>query len=175
MSFAKVVISGTLTSDPEKRFTPNNNAVTSFTLAAENVGSPNRNGVGEPFFIRVTCWRNLAEAVTTQLHKGDHVLVEGKLMMNSFQAQDGTQKKLFEVEAATIDKLPGKPETIVVAGEGATGGVKGQQASGYEASSRSAAPAYGASYDNAPGAVPGMSAGGHFSSEDLLTEDDIPF
>lgn len=178
MSFAKVVISGVLTSDPEKRFTPNNNAVTSFKMAVENVGSPNRNGANEPFFIQVTCWRNLADAVTTQLQKGDHVLVEGKLMMNSFQAQDGTQKKLFEVEAATIDKLPGKPETIQVSSEGASsGGFNGQQqASGYEASSRSAAPAYESSYNNAPGPVPGMApAGSHFSSEDLLTEDDIPF
>ncbi|HEY9688263.1 MAG TPA: single-stranded DNA-binding protein [Coleofasciculaceae cyanobacterium] len=174
MSFAKVVISGTLTGDPEKRFTPNNHAVTSFTLSAENTGSPNRAGANEPFFLRVTCWRNLAEAVTTQLHKGDYVLVEGKLMMNSFQAQDGTQKKVFEVEAASIEKLPGKPEAIVAVGEGAGAGSSGQQ--GYDATSRVATPSYEASYNNESGAVPGMSStGSHFSSEDLLTEDDIPF
>lgn len=164
MSFAKATLSGTLISEPEKRFTPNNHAVTSFNLSVENPAMGSKGVPNEPFTVKVTCWRGLAEAVT-QLNKGDSILVDGKLILNSFQTQEGVQKKLFEIEAVSIDRLPGKPEPIVVTGEG------GGQASGggYEASSREAAPAY------APAAPVGSAASGHFSSEDLLTEDDIPF
>lgn len=173
MSFAKVVISGQVVSDPEKRFTPNNHAVTTFNLSVENMGGTNRPGGNEPFTVKATCWRNLAEASSTQIQKGDFVLVEGKLIINSFQGQDGVQKKLFEVEANTIDKLSGRPEAIMPAASG-EGASQSASPGGYAASSRSAAPAYETS--QSPGQGPGASSsGGHFSSEDLLTEDDIPF
>lgn len=175
MSFAKVTISGTVASEPEKRFTPNNHAVTSFYLSVESTGNANRQGGNEPYSVKITCWRNLAEAAVNQLHKGDSILVEGKLLMNSFQTQEGVQKKLFEIEANTIDKLPGRPEPLAVAA-GASG--EGQSAvGGYEAGARNAAPSYESSYSAPSGAASGAapSGSGHFSSEDLLTEDDIPF
>jgi len=175
VSFAKVVISGTLVSDPEKRFTPNNLAVTSFSLLVENpVTSTKAGAVNEPFTVKVTCWRNLAEAVVTQINKGDHILVEGKLILNSFQGQDGVQKKVFEIDATSIDKLTGRPEPIIVAGA-ASEGQSAPQNGGYGASSRAAAPAYEASYNPPQAAAPVAGSTAHFSSEDLLTEDDIPF
>lgn len=175
MSFAKVVITGTLTSDPEKRFTPNNHAVTSFNIQVENpVTSSKAGAVNEPFTVKVTCWRNLAEAVEAQLHKGDEVLVEGKLILNSFQAQDGSQKKVFEIDANSIDKLQGRPEPIVAAAGGGEG-APAQSGGGYNASTRSSAPAYASSYSTEQTAAPVTGSNAHFSSEDLLTEDDIPF
>lgn len=162
MSFAKATLSGTVVSEPEKRFTPNNHAVTSFNISVENPAMGTKAVANEPFIVKVTCWRNLAEAVTV-LSKGDAILVDGKLIMNSFQTPEGVQKKLFELEASTIDRLPGQPEPITaVGGEG--------QSPSFNASSKSEAPAY--STAQAPGNNAG---GGHFSSEDLLTEDDIPF
>lgn len=171
MSFAKATISGVITSEPEKRFTPNNHAVTSFNISVENSGGGNKPGGNEPFPVKVTCWRNLAEAAATQLLKGDHILVEGKLILNSFQTQEGVQKKLFEVEASTIDKLPGRPEAVLVTTTGGEG--SSAAGGGFEASSRTTAPAYQASPSSSQGQ--NLSSSGHFSSEDLLTEDDIPF
>jgi single-strand DNA-binding protein len=160
VSFAKATLSGMLVSEPEKRFTPNNIAVTSFNIQVENPAIGAKAATNEPFLVKVTCWRNLAEAVTV-LQKGDSILVDGKLIMNSFQTQEGVQKKLFEVEASTVDKLPGKPEAIIPAmGEGGGGS--------YDAGSpRTTQPAYSA--------APASGSSNHFSSEDLLTEDDIPF
>lgn len=167
MSFAKATLSGTLTSEPEKRFTPNNHAVTSFNISVDNPAMGNKGVASEPFLVKVTCWRNLAEAVTV-LQKGDSILVDGKLIMNSFQTQEGVQKKLFELEASTIDRLPGKPEPIMAAAG------EGQASGGYEASARNAQPAYDGG-QAAPQAPLNGASSGHFSSEDLLTEDDIPF
>lgn len=176
MSFAKVVLSGTVASEPEKRFTPNNHAVTSFYLSVETMGTGGRQGNNEPFTVKITCWRNLAEAATTQLQKGDSVLVEGKLLLNSFQTQEGVQKKLFEIEANTIDKLPGRPEPIYLP-VGASEEGASAPSGGANASTRTTAPAYeGSSYATPPRQASSTApSSGHFSSEDLLTEDDIPF
>lgn len=156
MSFAKIVVAGTLTSDPEKRFTPNNHAVTNFNLSVENPAFGKDNG---PFTVQVTCWRGLADAVETQLCKGDNVVIDGKLMLNNFQGQDGVQKKSFEIEANSIEKLPGPSQPVLVAAGEASEG----------RSSRPSAPQGGF----VPQASPQPSGG--FSSEELLTEDDIPF
>ena len=174
MSFAKVVVSGTLQSDPEKRFTPNNHAVTSFTLAvpSSDKGGRNAQGPSEPQPVKITCWRNLAEAVTT-LKKGDAVVVEGKLMMNSFQTQEGVAKKLFEVEAVSINQLPGgEPQPVIAEGE--SGGASAPRANSYaQQPAPQARPVAAATTANNPGT-------GHFSSEDLMgspdvMEEDIPF
>lgn len=156
MSFAKATITGTVVSDPEKRFTPNNHAVTSFNISAEN--PPVGSRPAEPFTLKVTCWRNLGEAVTV-LQKGDSVLVDGKLILNAFQAQDGSQKKQFELEANSVERIPGKPEPILATNSESTGN--------YEASSNRAGQPPKSSFSTPPGS--------HFSSEELLTEDDIPF
>lgn len=160
MSFAKAVITGTLVADPEKRFTPNNHAVTNLTLSVENGGGFSKTGNNDPFLVKVTCWRGVAEAVAEQLRKGDHVLVEGKLMMNSYQTQDGIQKKSFELEAASVEKLSGKPENLISVGP----------------------PSPSAGYKDpmpTPAAMPAPAGvaqqSSHFSSEEMLTEDDIPF
>lgn len=163
MSFAKAVITGTLVADPEKRFTPNNHAVTNITVSVENGGGFSKAGNNDPFLMRITCWRGVAEAVAEQLRKGDHVLVEGKLMMNSYQTQDGIQKKSFELEAVSVEKLTGKPENLIGAGASAS--------SAPTPASNSYAPAPA----SAPVGMPQSTTSSHFSSEELLTEDDIPF
>jgi single-strand DNA-binding protein len=159
VSFAKAVITGQLIADPEKRFTPNNHAVTNLTLSVENGGGFSKAG-NDPFVVKVTCWRGVAEAVAEHLRKGDHVLVEGKLMINSYQTQDGIQKKSFELEAISVEKLSGKPENLI--------GTGGNSHNAYTDSMP--APAVSAA---APAAM--AQPGSHFSSEELLTEDDIPF
>lgn len=177
MSLAKVTISGTIASEPEKRFTSNQNvAVTNFNLAVPMVG---RNaGSDETFLVKVICWRQMAEVAAEQLHRGDNVLLEGRLLTSSYQTPEGVAKKGFEIEAANIDKLPGVPQPLLV---GAAAG--GATASGGGSSSRGGGG--GSNYASAPmgGASAPVTAGGHsaqsggsdFSSEDLLTEDDIPF
>jgi single-strand DNA-binding protein len=159
VSFAKAVITGHLIDDPEKRFTPNNHAVTNLTLSVENGGGFSKTG-NDPFIVKVTCWRGVAEAVAEHLRKGDYVLVEGKLMINSYQTQDGIQKKSFEVEAISVEKLSGKPENLVGTGN----------SNNAYANNSMPAPAVSAA---APAAMAQPSS--HFSSEELLTEDDIPF
>ncbi len=166
MTFAKVVISGTVASQPEKRFTPNNTAIVNFDLAV--TPPPRFNGqVEEPFNIKITCWSRLADSAADSLNPGDQILLEGKLMMVSAQSPEGIQKKNFEIEASAITRVAGTLEDVSGEGQSSGGGQEN-----YSAPRQQPAPAAGVG-----ASVPRTSQAqaGSFPSEEDLTEDDIPF
>ena len=96
MSLAKAVVTGTLYRAPEKRFTQNNVAVSAFIL---NIGER------EEMLLRVVSKRNTLDEVVSSLSKGDRVLVEGRLQTASVKAEDGSERKIFEIEAASIERM----------------------------------------------------------------------
>jgi single-strand DNA-binding protein len=57
---------------------------------------------GETSFYSVTCWRTLARNAATCLHKGEPVIVAGKMRINQWQDRAGTQRSEFVVDAETI-------------------------------------------------------------------------
>ena len=57
---------------------------------------------GETSFFSVKCWRKLAQNVATCLHKGQPIIVAGKLCTKSFQDRSGQQRSEIEVQADTI-------------------------------------------------------------------------
>lgn len=187
MSLAKVVLSGLVDSDPEKRFTSNQNmAVTTFNMwvpALPRQGQVSASAGQDGFVVKVTCWRQLAEVVAETVHKGEAILVEGKLMVQSFQTPEGVAKKGFEIELNSLDKLSGLPQSI-------SANLNSNQ-SGGSATASSSNGSSQPSYSNTqpahsqpnPAQQPAMASAGNvqsgssFSSEDFLTgtEDDIPF
>jgi single-strand DNA-binding protein len=116
--YQKIVIVGRLGRDPEMRFTPTGQAVTSFSVATDNVyKDQNNNTVKETTWFRVTAWRKLAETCNNFLQKGKMVLVEGRLTVDSktggpriWTGQDGTPRASYEITAATVKFLSGKTE-----------------------------------------------------------------
>ncbi len=94
MSIAKVVISGTVYRNPEKRFTGNNIAVTTFTLNIDDK---------EQSLIRVIARGNLAETVEKAVTKGDRIVVDGRLQVNTIQGDDGTDKKVMEIDLSSFE------------------------------------------------------------------------
>lgn len=179
MTMARANLAGTIEYPPEKRFTPSNVAVTVFTV---RVPSPPRmmktaQAAQEDMLIRVNCWRNLADSVAT-LQKGQVVLLEGRLIINSFTTQDGQARKQFEMEASQVMLLPALPQVLEVAAEGqanAPAPVRPQPATPQEAplpgfAGGGAAAAVGAAAPKTYNV--GLS---DLSSEEFMTEDDIPF
>lgn len=96
MSLAKSVVTGSLYRAPEKRFTQNNVAVSAFVL---NIGDR------EEMLIRVLSKRNALDEIVSTLDKGDRVLVEGRLQTAAVKMDDGTEKRIFEIDANSIEKL----------------------------------------------------------------------
>jgi single-strand DNA-binding protein len=66
VSFNRVVLGGSLTRDPELRFTNNGVPVCSFSIAVNRVRPKNSEGVD---FFNVSAWRQLGEAEPTTRKK----------------------------------------------------------------------------------------------------------
>ena len=79
-----VILMGRLTSGPELRYTPNDIAVTSFTLAVER--SYVKSGTDRQVdFIDVVVWRQTAEFVCKYFHKGQLVAVQGSASVSEIR------------------------------------------------------------------------------------------
>lgn len=98
MTLAKAVVTGIVYKTPKTGFTSNNVAVSSFVL---NVGQQ------EETLVRVISKRQNLEEVVAGLSKNQKVLVEGRLQNGVSKMDDGTEKKVFEIEAATIELMGG--------------------------------------------------------------------
>ncbi len=96
MSLAKAVVTGTLYRAPEKRFTQNNIAVSAFIL---NIGDR------DEMLLRVVSKRNTLDEIVSSLSKGDRVLVEGRLQTATVKSDDGSERKIYEIEASTIERI----------------------------------------------------------------------
>ena len=96
MSIAKAVISGTVYRNPEKRFTGNNIPVTTFTLNIDEK---------EQSLIRVIARGNNAETLEQAVSKGDKVVIEGRLQVSTIQGDDGTEKKVMEIDMSSFEVL----------------------------------------------------------------------
>lgn len=94
---------GNLTDDPELRFTPSGAAVANFTVAS-NRRYTDRSGQQqeETTFMRVNCWRDMAENVAESLHKGDRAIVIGRIRVRSYDDQQGVTKWITEIEADEV-------------------------------------------------------------------------
>jgi single-strand DNA-binding protein len=105
-SLNKVFLIGNLGRDPEKRYTPNGQAVTSVTLATT---SRWKDKAGE--FQERTDWHNLviwgkqAETAKDILKKGDQVFVEGRIQTRSYDDRNGNKRYITEIVARRVMKL----------------------------------------------------------------------
>ncbi|MBO8125605.1 MAG: single-stranded DNA-binding protein [Firmicutes bacterium] len=100
----RVVLIGRLTADPALRYTPNGVPVTNFTLAVERPFR-SQSGEREVDFIDVVVWRRQAEHCANHLNKGRLVGVDGRLQVRSYDAQDGTRRRAWEVVADSVQFL----------------------------------------------------------------------
>lgn len=97
MTIAKAVFTGSVYRAPEKRFTTNNVGVSAFIVNVED----------KDMLIRVLSKRNALDEVVSSLSKGDKVVVEGRLQTANAKMEDGSERKIFELDAGAIEKMSG--------------------------------------------------------------------
>lgn len=108
--YSKLIIIGNLGRDPELRFTPGGDPVTTFSVAT----SRKFDEKDETTWFRVSVWGKQAESCNQYLHKGSKVLVEGRLRPDEsgnptvFQRKDGTWGSSFDVTADNIQFVGNK-------------------------------------------------------------------
>ena len=96
MTLAKAVVTGIVYKTPKTGFTQNNVAVSSFVL---NIGTQ------EETLVRVISKRQSLDEIVQNLSKNQKVLVEGRLQNGVSKMDDGSEKKVFEIEASTIELM----------------------------------------------------------------------
>jgi len=100
MSLAKAVVTGSVYRAPEKRFTQNNIPVSSFVL---NIGER------EEMLLRVIVKRQALDEVVSEISQNDRVLVEGRLQVTTVKSDNGSERRIFEIDANTIELMGAGP------------------------------------------------------------------
>ncbi|AUZ81294.1 single-stranded DNA-binding protein [Aeromonas sp. ASNIH1] len=150
----KVILIGNLGQDPEVRYIPGGNAVTSITLATSETWRDKQTGEAKERteWHRVVLVGKLAEVAGQYLKKGSQVYVEGKLQTRKWQDQSGQDRYTTEVQ---VDSFTGVLQML---------GGKPQQGSSQKAQSQPPA---------RPAATP--SAGQQSNEPPFDYDDDLPF
>ena len=112
MSMNKVLIIGNLGSDPEMRYMPSGDPVTSFSVATSwRYRTRDGEQREETEWFRVNAWGRLAETTNQYLTKGSKVYVEGRLQSRSWQGQDGQTRFSNEIRANDVRFLDPRGQT----------------------------------------------------------------
>ena len=102
-SLNKVMIIGNVGTDPEMRFTPSGNPMTSFRIAAShNYTTSECERRQETEWFSVITWNRLAESCNQFLIKGRRAYVEGRLRSRSWEGQDGVKRTRLEIVANRV-------------------------------------------------------------------------
>lgn len=100
-----ITIVGNLTADPELRTTGQGAQVASFTIANTARIYNKQTGQyedGPALFMRCSAWNDLAQHCAQSLAKGMRVIAQGRLRQHSYQAQDGTNRTVVELQVDEI-------------------------------------------------------------------------
>lgn len=94
MTLAKAVVTGIVYKEPKTGYTQNNVAVSSFVL---NIGETDET------LVRVISKRQVLSNIVDSLTKNQKVLVAGRLQTGVSKLDDGSEKKVFEIDASSIE------------------------------------------------------------------------
>ncbi|MEY8443331.1 single-stranded DNA-binding protein [Lactococcus muris] len=99
-----VVLVGRLVRDPKLRYTPQNTAVATFTLAV-NRRFKNAQGEREADFINCVIWRQSAENLANWGKKGALIGVTGSIQVRNYENKEGQRVYVTEVLADNFQML----------------------------------------------------------------------
>ena len=113
----RILLSGRLTRDPDRRYAADGTEVTSFGLAFHR---RYRGRDGQPAeqtgFVTVMTYQRLAEVCGQYLKKGSAVLVEGRLQMREWATPEGSKGSRLELRGEMVHFLERRPEGMPPAG-----------------------------------------------------------
>jgi single-strand DNA-binding protein len=100
-----ITIVGNLTADPEIRFIQSGVAVVGLTIAS----TPRRFDKdknewidGTTVFLRASAWRDHAEMIGANLHKGQRVVATGRLIQEDYTTKEGEKRSVLKLDIEEI-------------------------------------------------------------------------
>lgn len=131
----QITVVGNLTGDPELRFIQSGAAVANFTVASTPRTFDRQSNDwkdGDTLFMRCSLWREAAENAAESLTKGMRVVVTGRLVSRSWEA-NGEKRTVMEMQVDEVGpslryataKVTRTPRTGGQGGGGFNGGGQG--------------------------------------------------
>ncbi|AWI34183.1 single-stranded DNA-binding protein [Helicobacter apodemus] len=106
--FNKVILVGNLTRDVELRYLPNQSALAKLGLATNRRYKKQDGSQGEEVcFIDVNLFGRTAEVANQYLKKGSSVLIEGRLVLDTWMDNNGQKKSKHSITAESMQMLGG--------------------------------------------------------------------
>ena len=102
----KIIVIGNLGRDPEMKYTPGGQAVTSFSVASSRkytTSSGERREETEWF--NCSAFGKLADTCNQYLSKGKQVYVEGRLSSRTYQTQGGETRHSLDINVTDVQFL----------------------------------------------------------------------
>ena len=104
-----IVLLGRLTKDADIRSTQSGKVVASFTLAVDRPYT--QNGKRRVDFIACQIWGKSAEVLGKSVHKGQRILLEGRLQIRQYTDKNGNKRTAAEVVADRFEFIERKEQT----------------------------------------------------------------
>ena len=104
-SYNKVILIGRVGGDPETKSTQNGKNVSSFSLATSDTWMKDGKKEEKTEWHRIIVWEKQSEIAEKYVKKGMLVSVEGKIQSREYKANDGTNKKAYEILCSNIRLL----------------------------------------------------------------------
>jgi len=119
-NFNKVLLMGNLTRDPQLSYLPSQTPVVDFGIAVSRKWtSKEGESKEEVCFVDCRAFSRLAENINKYMRKGRPIFVEGRLVYDTWTAQDGTKRSKHRIHVDNCQFL-GAP------GGGTAGGGQGE-------------------------------------------------
>ena len=167
--YNKIILAGNLTRDVEVRYTQGGSAIGNTAIAtSRKFKSASGEQKEEVLFVDLTFFGRTAEIANQYLRKGSKVLVDGRLKLDQWTAQDGSKRSKHSVTVENLQMLNTKSEDAQMSGN--TG--YGQDTYSQPAPQQNS---YSAPSQPAPQAAPKQQAAPTNIPEIDINEDEIPF
>ena len=103
------ILMAEIVQEPQLRYTTDQIA-----LAEMLVQFPGLRTEDPPATLKVVGWGNLAQEIQQQYHQGDHVIIEGRLSMNTVDRSEGFKEKRAEL---TVQRMHSISDVSIVSTE----------------------------------------------------------
>ena len=169
----KIIIIGNLGRDPEMRYSPSGQPMTSFSIASSRryttAAGEQRE---ETEWFNCTAFGRLADTCNQYLARGRQVYVEGRLRSRQYERRDGTPGFSLDVNVTEVQFL-GRRDEQPDSGYG--GGYGGQQSGGYGGQQSGGYGDQRGGYNDQIGGGYGGGYGSGNSPDPMTDVDDLPF
>ncbi len=107
-NYNKIIMMGRLTRDPELSFLPSQTPVVEFALASSRKFRGSDGQMREDTcFIDCRMYGKRAEVISKYCHKGDPLMIEGRLQFDRWEAQDGSKRSKHRIFVENFEFIGG--------------------------------------------------------------------